>query len=118
VWRVRKNANLVGPLVGSPPPHSGRNTEEIRKKYGIIAEDIRVLVMRGADVALYDAPGLTVLHYAAYSGKIDVVRVIMEQSWGNRGAMCVCGLLKRCVFPSCDTREECRFRTPRRVYRV
>jgi ankyrin repeat protein len=41
-------------------------------------ERIWALVNEGADVDRPDAEGLTALHYAAYRGNVETVRVILE----------------------------------------
>jgi ankyrin repeat protein len=41
-------------------------------------ENRRALVKEGADVVRYDGEGLTALHYAAYYGNVEIVRVLLE----------------------------------------
>jgi ankyrin repeat protein len=41
-------------------------------------ENIRALVKEGAEVVLCDGKGFTALHYAAYYGNVETVRVIIE----------------------------------------
>jgi ankyrin repeat protein len=51
-------------------------------------EHIRAPVNEGADVVQHDAKGLTALHYAACSGNVETVRVILELG-GNAHARSV-----------------------------
>ena len=41
-------------------------------------ENIWALVKEGADVVRCDAEGFTALHYAAFKGNVEIVRVVLE----------------------------------------
>mmetsp|Transcript_9172 Transcript_9172/g.15744 ORF Transcript_9172/g.15744 Transcript_9172/m.15744 type:complete len:122 (+) Transcript_9172:377-742(+) len=51
-------------------------------------ENIWALVKQGADVDRYGADGVTALHYAAFYGNVEAVRVILKLG-GNAHARCV-----------------------------
>jgi ankyrin repeat protein len=60
----------------------GTLASDLQERLYMAARDglnnIRALVRAGADVVKYAAEGLIALHYAAYCGNVETVRVILE----------------------------------------